>query len=308
MIRVEGLRKAYGGTPVLEEVSFGVGAGERVAILGMNGAGKTTLFRCILGLTGFQGSVTVDGVRVGGEGPEARKRLGYVPQRAPVSDQPLADFVALFAGLRDTPVEHVEAVLKSLGLSLARDGAKPLSALSGGMLQKALLGLAVGSKAPVLLLDEPTANLDPVARNDFLGALSRVDRSRTLFLASHRLSEVEALADRLLVLHGGRLAFQGSMDELRARTGARPRLWIEIADGDRSRAVALLEEWIGVGDVSLNGRGVRVNARSSERGPLIGALAAQGIELGDIRTEDEPLTHLLGRLNGAWEADEKGDS
>lgn len=304
MIRVEGLRKEYGGTPVLEDVSFRIEPGESVAVVGMNGAGKTTLLRCILGLTEFGGSVTVDGVRVGGAGPEARERMGYVPQRAPVSDQPLADFLALFAGLRDTPMARVEAVLETLGLSMARDGEKPLSALSGGMLQKALLGLAVGSAAPALLLDEPTANLDPVARNDFLGALARLDRSRTLVLASHRLSEVEALADRLLVLQGGRVAFQGSLDDLRNQTGARTGLWIQVPDADRARAASLIGGRLGGDAVCLNGRGVRVTAPPSERGRIVGALAAEGIELGDIRTEEESLTRLLGRLNGGWEREE----
>lgn len=300
MIRADSVGKRYGDVAVLDGVSFRVEAGERVAVLGMNGAGKTTLFRCFLGLTPFEGSVTVDGLPVAESGPEARARIGYVPQRAPVSDVPLLDFVTLFSELRGTPLGAVDEALEGLGLSLEEDGEKPLSALSGGMLQKSLLALALAADAPVLMLDEPTANLDPVARNDFLGALGRVDRSRTILLASHRLSEVEALADRILVLHRGGVAFQGSLEELRRRTDARSRLWVEVPEDARARARELLAGIPEAREVRLNGRGVWVDVDPGRRGGLLADLARAGVPLGEVRTEDEPLTRLLGRLGGGW--------
>ncbi|NIP56557.1 MAG: ATP-binding cassette domain-containing protein, partial [Gemmatimonadetes bacterium] len=201
---------------------FEVEAGERVALLGANGAGKTTLLRCLLGLVPFEGEVRVDGLDAVREGVDARRRIGYVPQRAPVSDLPVGEFVTLVAGLRGVPVAKVARRLGGLGLDLEREASKPLRALSGGMLQKALLALVLSNGARVLLLDEPTGNLDPAARAGFLSALEEVDPGTTVILASHRLSDVQAVARRILVLHEGGIAFDGSVADVQERA---PGIW-----------------------------------------------------------------------------------
>jgi ABC-type multidrug transport system ATPase subunit len=113
--------------------------------------------------------------------------------------------------------------LEALGLDLDAHAGKPVSALSGGMLQKLLLALALAARVPLLLLDEPTANLDARARKEFLRFLAAVDRDTTILLASHRFSEVRAVADRVLVLREGRVAFDGPLAGLR-RGPARDRL------------------------------------------------------------------------------------
>lgn len=241
MIDVRGLSKAYDDRPVLSDLSFRVEAGERVALLGANGAGKTTLLRCLLGLVPFEGEVRVDDLDARDQGVEARRRVGYVPQRAPVSDLPVGEFVNLVAGLREIPVEAVAERLERLGLDLDREASKPLRALSGGMLQKTLLALVLVGGVPVLLLDEPTGNLDPAARAEFLSALETADPSTTVLLASHRLSDVQAVARRILVLHDGGIVFDGAVSDLQERA---PGIWAAGARTEEELLDRMLERVI----------------------------------------------------------------
>lgn len=221
MITARSLTKRYGEHVVLDSLDLDVPRGQRVALLGLNGAGKTTLLRCLLGLSRFEGSLTLDGLAAGSgsEGRSVRAQVGYVPQQPPRYDFRLSEFVDFFCRIRGCPTDGAERLLERLGLSLATDGGKKLRELSGGMLQKALLAVAMGSGAPVLLLDEPTASLDPSARRDFLDAVRSAPSDMTLLFASHRLDDVEALADRALILEAGRFAFDGTLEELWRRSG-----------------------------------------------------------------------------------------
>ncbi len=219
MIRARGLTKRYGRAIVLDDVSFEIAEGERVAVLGGNGAGKTTLFRCLLGLTDFEGGLMVDGLPAGPAGVGVRRRIGYVPQLPPVFDLTLGGFLDLIADVRGIPAERAASRLDDLGLSLADAGGKPLRELSGGMLQKAYLALALAAEPPVLLLDEPAASLDPDSRHELVRLLSNVAPETTLLLASHRLEEIEPLTSRLLVLRDGGIAFDGSLAMLREAIG-----------------------------------------------------------------------------------------
>ena len=224
MITASGLGKRYGEQRVLTDLDFHIEPGERVGLLGLNGAGKTTLFRCLLALTDFEGELRVNGDAVTPGRKEIRRKIGYVPQQAPLYDMTLAEFVSFFSALRGVSTDGPAATLAELGMSLEVTGRKALNELSGGMVQKALLGLALGSGSTVLLLDEPTANLDPGARRDLFRRVREIAAETTLLFASHRLDEIELLADRVLVLHGGALAFDGTLEELWRATEAAPKL------------------------------------------------------------------------------------
>ncbi len=225
MITARSLTKRYDEQAVLDRIDFDIPSGQRVALLGLNGAGKTTLLHCLLGLCRFEGSLTLDGLAAGAgaEGRQVRARIGYVPQQPPRYDMRLAEFVSFLCNLRGITIDGMEGVLDTLGLPLPALGHRRLGELSGGMIQKALLAAAMGSGASVLLLDEPTASLDASARRDFLRVLEATPPDTTLVFASHRLDDIEALAERVVLLHRGRFAFDGEVDELWRRSGvARP--------------------------------------------------------------------------------------
>ncbi len=293
MIRARELHKRFAHHEVLRGTTFEVGRGERVALLGLNGAGKTTLMRCLLGLTPCAGDLTIAGHHVRSDGRAARSRLGYVPQRAPHFDGSLLDVVEFFAALRSTPTSAIRTQLEELGLSLDQHGSKSVNTLSGGMLQKVLLALALASHVDVLLLDEPTANLDPRARREFLRAIKQVDPSTTIFLASHRLADVEAVADRLLVLHDGVIAFDGPIRELRRQNGATSTLWIKVASHRRDAVHEHLVRSVGRALTVANGSAVGVTVEHRARAHLLGQLTAAGFEIEDFWTETASLNDLI---------------
>lgn len=296
VITSKGLGKRYGDQRVLADLDFHIEAGERVALLGLNGAGKTTLFRCLLALTDFEGELRVNGDDVAPGRKEVRRKIGYVPQQAPLYDMTLAEFVAFFSALRGVAMEGPASTLAELGMPLEETGEKALNELSGGMVQKALLGLALGSGSSVLLLDEPTANLDPGARRDLFRRVREIAAETTLLFASHRLDEIELLADRVLVLHGGGLAFDGTLAELWRATDAAPRLWLSVPSPEVKRVAAALRECPVVSDLRANGAGVEVDVRGDASLDLLLEVRQRGLPVTEFRTRPPSLEHVLDRL------------
>jgi ABC-type multidrug transport system ATPase subunit len=301
MIRVQGLSKRYGGSSVLDGIDVAVERKERVAVLGLNGAGKTTLIRCLMGLTDFAGRIEIDGCDVRRQGRQARARLGYVPQRAPQFDGRLADVIDFFCRLREVASEEAYRRMSDLGLRLDEHGDKPVRALSGGMLQKSLLALALAADVPLLLLDEPTANLDPRARREFLRALRAVGDDVTILLATHRLSDVEAVADRLLVLHEGRIVFDGRMEELWAQVGSNVVLWMRVANGERENAREVLARRWGAATLRANGTHLGLRLERHSRADALWALREANLAVEDFWTEAPSLHDLMERLLVAGE-------
>jgi ABC-type multidrug transport system ATPase subunit len=213
MIQASRLTVRYGKHTILEAIDLEIATGERVAVLGDNGAGKTTLLKCMLGLVDFEGRLAIDGLDVRSNGRAVRQRLAYVPQMPPVFDLSLGGFLDLFGAIRNIEPTSVAERLSELGLALDTYAAKPMRQLSGGMLQKGYLALALAADAPVLLLDEPTAGLDPGSRREFIEHLQDVNGDRGMVLATHRLEEAESIADRLIILHRGGIVFDGPLGE-----------------------------------------------------------------------------------------------
>ncbi len=296
MISATGLAKSYGDQRVLDGLDFHIRKGERVALLGLNGAGKTTLFRCLLALTEFEGVLRVDGEPVTPGRKEVRRKIGYVPQKPPLYDMTLAEFVSFFSSLRGVSLEGPAASLAQRGMPLEETGGKALAERSGGMLQKAMLALALGSGSSVLLLDEPTANLDPGARRDLFRAVRELAVDATLLFASHRLDEIEILADRVLVLHMGRLLFEGTLGELWRVTEAAPRLWLGVPAEEIDRVAAQLRECQAVTDVRPNGAGIEIDVRGAASLDVLLAAKQRGLAVSEFRTRPPSLELVLERL------------
>ena len=215
MIEVNGLRKSYGGREILHGVDLVVHPGEVVALLGPNGAGKTTTVEIIEGYREANaGTARVLGEDPRRGGPALRARVGLMLQggaglepRATASDL-LRLYAAFHAGGR-RPEELIEQV------GLGAVAGTRVRRLSGGERQRLSLALALVGDPEVLLLDEPTAGMDPAARRDtraLIGSLR--SEGRTILLTTHDLDDVEALADRVAILHGGRIVAEGSPSAL----------------------------------------------------------------------------------------------
>jgi ABC-type multidrug transport system ATPase subunit len=205
MIQIADVRKRFGRARVLDGVDFDVLAGQSVALWGSNGAGKTTLIRCLLGLIDFDGAIRVAGLDVRRDGKRVRRLLGYVPQElAFYDDFRVIEAARYLARLRDADVSACEAALADLGL-LAH-ARKRVRELSGGMKQRLALSVALLNDPPLLVLDEPTSNLDSAGRQSLMELLLQLKAAgKTILFISHRPEEVRGLADRVLTLEAGRV-------------------------------------------------------------------------------------------------------
>jgi len=214
VIEVQGATAGFGGHPVIEHVDFRVAAGEFVGIVGPNGGGKTTLLRVILGLMPLRAGR----VRVFGEPPtRGRRRVGYVPQYPGFSrDFPVSVRQLVLTGrlgatggwLRYRRADHAIAERALSEVAMAGLGQRPIAALSGGELQRALIARALATEPGILLLDEPTANIDPRVEHDFFELLRVLNRRITIIVVTHDIGFVSqyvgrvACLNRTLVHHG----------------------------------------------------------------------------------------------------------
>ena len=239
MIEITGLLKGFGGLMVLRELSLTVGRGRVTAIVGPNAAGKTTLIKSILGLTRPDGgTVRVNGELVNGD-ERYRGNIGYMPQIARFPENMTAtELLRLVQDLRgpregrSVPLDT--DLLDRFALRDAMD--KPLRTLSGGSRQKVNAALAFLFSPELLILDEPTAGLDPVSSSLLKDKILAVQaQGRTVVITSHVMSELEEIADEVAVLIEGFVRFAGPLDDLKFRT-RQPTLERAVADMLTSRA------------------------------------------------------------------------
>jgi ABC-type multidrug transport system ATPase subunit len=283
MITFDHLTKRFGRFTAVDDLSFAVAPREAVALWGANGAGKTTAIKCLLGLLRHAGRIVLDGRDSAADGRAVRRMLGYVPQElAFYDDLGTLDTARFYGRLKGVPAARAVEVLAAVGLADHAD--KAVGALSGGMKQRLALGLALLADPPVLVLDEPTSNLDAAARDQFLALLVAVKAGgKTIVFTSHRLEEVEALADRVLVMDAGRLQFVCPSDALVERLGLRTRVKFRLPAGAIDAAIAALET--GGYRAEANGTGVRVEVAPGEKAGPIHVLARTGIAVHDFEVE-----------------------
>jgi ABC-type multidrug transport system, ATPase component len=212
ILETHGLTKRYGRKVALRDLTVSIPEGGITALLGPNGAGKSTLIKLCVGFerptAGHLAVLGVDPVR---RRRDALQRIGYVPQSPSLyRDMPVEAHLKLARALRPAfDMPHARDRLTALGIPATAIAGQ----LSGGEQAQVSLAIALGTRAPLLLLDEPLASLDPLARREFLGVASDAARSGdvSIVLSSHVLSEIESVADRLLVLGEGRVLFEDSV-------------------------------------------------------------------------------------------------
>lgn len=218
MIEVERLTKDYGTVVAVRDVSFSVGKGEVVGFLGPNGAGKSTTLRILSGFLGATaGRVRVSGFDIATESLSARRALGYMPEAAPLYPElRVREYLDFRAALKQVARgERKQAVGRALELGKIADVADTLIGhLSKGYRQRVALADALVSKPGLLILDEPTAGLDPNQILEVRKLLRELGESHTILLSTHILSEVEAVCDRAIVIARGRLVAEGTLSEL----------------------------------------------------------------------------------------------
>ena len=217
MIEASGLSKYYGPFVAVHDISFVIPQGQVVAFLGPNGAGKTTLMRMLTGyLAPSAGRASIAGFDVRTSRIEASRRLGYLPENGPLYPDMTPLELLTFCGeareLGTAVKRRIDEVVDLCALQLVIE--KPIGKLSRGLKQRVGLAQALLHDPDVLIMDEPTAGLDPNQIRQFRENIQRLGHTKTLLVSTHILHEAEAVADRVLLVNSGRLAFDGSVDEL----------------------------------------------------------------------------------------------
>ena len=217
VLEVKGLKRHFGSVAAVDGVDLTVRAGEIYGFLGINGAGKTTTIRTLMGIIAAEaGTITLMGETTRRTSVKQKRRIGYVSQEQNfypwMSCKALGKFVGSFYPTWD------KAEFSRLLAVFEIPEARRVSHLSGGMKAKLALAMAIAPKPDLLILDEPTAGLDPVARREFMEIIVAQARQhqRTTFFSSHLIDEVERCADRIGILHAGRMRFECGLQDLRA--------------------------------------------------------------------------------------------
>ena len=242
MIEAEGLTRRYGETLAVDGVSFAIGAGEIVGLLGHNGAGKTTIMKMLTGyLEPSAGVARVGGVDVAAAPADARRQLGYLPENCPVyPEMAVVDYLDYVAGLRGV-ADHAAALREVLAATDLADRAfDAIGTLSRGYQQRVGVAQAIIHKPRFLILDEPTNGLDPSQTQHMRDLIRRLAADATVILSTHIMQEVDAVCDRVMILRAGELALDERLDAL--KQSARVLLATDATAPDVAAAVGDLAE------------------------------------------------------------------
>lgn len=256
MIKAEKLTMHYGSVVALENVSFEVKQGEIVGLLGPNGAGKSTTLRILTTyLHPTSGTAKVGGLDVLEQPLEVRRRIGYLPEVLPLymdmEVRGYLSFVAKARGLQGTRLkERTELVLEECGL--APMYRRIIRELSKGYRQRTALAQALIHDPDIIILDEPTSGLDPHQIIEIRHLIRKLAEGRTVILSTHILQEVEATADRIVIINRGRIVGDGAIEELRERAKQFERARVAVA-GAREEVERLLSGCEGVKRVEFAG-------------------------------------------------------
>ncbi len=309
MIRVEGLTKYYGERAAIKDLSFTIESGEVVGFLGLNGAGKTTTLKvlgCVLLPTA--GHVVIDGIDVADDPHELRKRIGLLPDTPPVYEEmTVGDYLSFVAALRGVAKDKVEArvaeVEKICALVERHDDL--IGSLSHGFRQRVGVAQAVVHNPKLLILDEPTAGLDPVQIVEMRELIRTLKGAHTVLVSSHILAEISQVCDRYLVIQDGALIAQGTEEQLSRQLGG-GAIELDVL-GDTAKAVAALQQVAGVKDVQV-GRlesglaTLKVTAPPELRPALVKALVEAQVQVMRVDVERGRLEHIFLELTHGKEA------
>ena len=313
MIQVQNLTKFYGDYPAVRDVSFSVPGGQIVGFLGPNGAGKSTTMRILAGyLTATSGKAIIDGLDVFWRSVEVRRRIGYMPENCPLyPEMRVREYLHFRAGIKGLHGarrrQRIDYVLERCWLE---DVDRQLvGTLSKGYRQRVGLADTLLADPPVLILDEPTAGLDPAQIRETRNLIRELGQEHTLILSTHILPEVEMTCNRVIIIHQGRVAAQGMVDALESEAGEQAVLDV-VVDGP-------------VDPTSLRNSPQVIHVESTAHGPrthlrvyatsidelvpeLSKTAAARGWVLRELKPRKQTLEELFVRITSNQGSGAKG--
>jgi ABC-2 type transport system ATP-binding protein len=251
MIRVESLSRAYGDHTVVDQVSFEIGQGEIVGLLGHNGAGKTTIMRMLTGfLEPTAGHIEMHGLDIRTHREAVQRHIGYLPENCPVyPEMTVIDYLDYAASLHGIPKTERQAQIHQ---AITRTELEPkamdvINTLSRGYRQRVGVAQAILHRPAILILDEPTNGLDPTQIHHMRSLIKTLAKTATIILSTHILQEVQAVCDRVLIIQSGQKVLDARLDQL--RTSRRLQL---VTNAEPERAEVLLNNLTHVTSVETS--------------------------------------------------------
>lgn len=301
MIEAEGISKAYGPVVALEGVSLEVDAGEIVGLLGPNGAGKTTLMKVLAGyLQPDEGRVLIDDLDILTDTLAVQKRIGYLPENAPLyPEMSVQAHLGMIADLRQVPASEKPTLLSRAvrATALEHQLTRPIGQLSKGYKQRVGLAQTILHNPKLLILDEPTAGLDPTQIVEVRHLIRRLAETSTVLLSTHILSEVEAVCDRVIILLNGEVSADARLSEL--SSFAATILVLEETASDVTADLSALESVQAVESRSISdGREYRVrgDGQTDLRTMIYSLVKQRNWPLRELRLEVRTLETVFNEL------------
>jgi ABC-2 type transport system ATP-binding protein len=299
IVKVEGLRKIYGKTVAVEDVSFEVGEGEIFGMVGPNGAGKTTTIECLEGLRKpDRGTVRVLGVDPQRDGQTLRLRTGMQLQQSNLPERmKVWEALDLYASFYPKAADWKELLIQ-LGLEEKRNA--PFAKLSGGQKQRLFIALALLPDPQLVFLDELTTGLDPQARHAIWDLVRDVRaKGKTVLLTTHFMEEAERLCDRVAILDHGKIVALDTPAALIRNLGVEERIVFSV---DGTLPAGFEKALTGGARLEVQGERVIVHGKNGRQVPLVsevvGLLSAQRVRFHDLRTEQPTLEDVFLSLTG----------
>ena len=302
MIQVKNLVKDYGGKKALDGVSFEIEKGRIYGLLGPNGAGKTTTMNIMTGyIAATEGSVSIDGFDIFEDAPEAKKRIGYLPEVPPVyPDMTVREYLEFAAELKKVPAkskgERIKRVMEQVDISDMRD--RLIKNLSKGYRQRVGIAQALIGDPEVVILDEPTVGLDPKQIIEIRELIRSLGEKHTVILSSHILSEVNAICDHIIIISGGKLIASDTPEGL-AESFAGEGAYIYSVKGELEavrRALAFAGEGVSVSAGEDGLAKVEVKTKADIREDIFAALAEAGCPIMELRAASRTLEDIFIEL------------
>ncbi len=287
LIKIDRIIKSYKQHTALKGITADIYPGEFLALLGPNGAGKTTLFKLILSLiTPTDGTITINN-----NNPVS---IGYLPESVAFYDTMTGrEILEFYAKLKRVPLSQCDNLLEQVELLEAAD--RRVRTYSKGMRQRLGLAQALIGKPDLLLLDEPTTGLDPHLRRRFFGIIKKLrEQGITIIVSSHGLSEIEAHADRYLILQQGNMVAQGSLAELKKQTQLPIRIKVSVPAGQASDIAETLQP--GTSLKYVNDAHLELNCLEEDKSEVIQTITALGPLVQDLEIHPPRLDDIYAVL------------
>jgi len=257
MIKVEHLTKNYGDLTAVDDISFEVRDGEILGFLGPNGAGKSTTLRIMTSyLTPTSGNIHINDMNVLDDSLDIRKVIGYLPENNPLyPEMTVYDFLRFTAAVRGIEGNSFKIRLREVSDLCGLKGVvqKKISELSKGYKQRTGLAQAIFHNPEILILDEPTTGLDPNQIVEIRNLIKHLGKEKTVVISSHILQEIQATADRMIIINKGKIAADGTIDELMSSFMGLTRLNLEVEDVEDVNALSKLHPDLKIVDTVTNG-------------------------------------------------------